>query len=208
MAPIIDFSDYQPSQTDDGDQGAETANDTAASAGYDEQQDDGSRSMTRALMRRAQVLGKEIKKAEEQQKHWQDEARAHEQKKNVCMVLLIVAIGNDAATIFADLVSFGLLGSLTAPVPGLLRFIVSGYEREQKPDRLLRMFLVMGLKAIPAINVLPSTTFLMVVDLTEASTDLEMAKNKEEAEGKKIKKLKNEQRQLSNQMRARTSRAA
>ena len=150
----------------------------------------------RVIMRKASVIQRRLKKAEDEHKHWDDGARAHDQKKNTCMVLLVVAVGNDAATIFANLVSFGLLGMLTAPVPGILRAIVATTEREVKPERLLRSVLVMGLKMIPAINVLPATTFLMVVDLAEAQTDLEMAKNKREAKEKEIKKLNSELRQL------------
>lgn len=162
----------------------------------------------RALRRQLSTLWKRLEKARKRLKHWEEEARAHEQKRNTCMVLLVVAIGNDAVTIFADLVSFGLLGIITAPVPGILRAIVATTEREQKPERLLRAILVMMLKAIPAINALPATTFLMVVDLTEANADLDMAKNKKESKEKEIKKLGREFNQVARYVRLKNFNAA
>lgn len=168
----------------------------------DEEDTSGPAPSAQVFQRRAQEVSEQIKETADEQKHWQDEARAHEQKKNTCMALLVVAVGNDLATAFADLVSFGTLGILTAPVPGILRFIVASTEREQKPERLLRTVIAMALKTIPALNILPSTTFLMVVDLAEAQADLDMAKNKEGALGKKLAKLKNQHRQLFTRQRA------
>ncbi|MBI4599707.1 hypothetical protein HY732_02175 [Candidatus Uhrbacteria bacterium] len=155
-----------------------------------------SQSSRRQIIQHMSVVEKQIREAEKKQNQFKDEARAHEQKKNLCSVLVGVAIANDGMTVLADVVSFGMLGSLTAPTPGILRFMVSAYEREQKPERLLRTVAVMGLKAIPVINVLPATTFLMVTDLVEASADMDMARNKKEAQEKKIKILQNELRQL------------
>lgn len=195
MADILEF----PQQSDD----EEYSNDGGGSEYESPRQ-----LSRRTIMRQASIVQRRIKKAEEEYKHWDEEARSHEQKKNTCMVLLVVTIGNDAATIFANLVSFGLLGLLTAPVPGILRAIVATTEREVKPERLLRAVLVMGLKMIPAINMLPSTTFLMVVDLVEANTDLEMAKNKKEAKEKEVKQLKNKHRQIATMMRSISQRAA
>ena len=160
-----------------------------------EQEDDGidsgssSQSSRRQVIRRMSVVEKQIREAEKKHASYKDDARSHEQKKNLCTALVGVAIANDGATILADSMSFGLLGSLTAPVPGILRFMVSAYEREVKPERLLRTIAVMGLKAIPVINVLPATTFLMVTDLAEATADMELAKNKMQGEEKKVKKL-------------------
>ncbi len=155
-----------------------------------------SQSAHRQIIQRMGAVHKQLREAEKQQAHFKDEVRAHEQKKNLCSVLVGVAIANDGATIAADVFSFGTLGLLTAPVPGILRFMVSAYEREVKPERLLRTIAVMGLKAIPVINVLPATTFLMVTDLVEATADMELAKNKQQGEEKKIKKLSGVLRQL------------
>lgn len=160
-------------------------------------EEESSRQLSRRVIAgRLSRLEKQRREAEKKQAHFKDEARSHEQKKNLCSVLVAVAIANDGATIFADVVSFGLLGSLTAPVPGILRFMVSAYEREQKPERLLRTIAVMGLKAIPAINALPATTFLMVTDLVEATADMELAKSKMESEEKKIIALNGALKQL------------
>jgi hypothetical protein len=150
----------------------------------------------RAIIRQMGAVEKQLRHAKEEETRFRDEARAHEQKKNICSMLVGVAIANDGMTIVADAVSFGMLGSLTAPVPGILRFMVSAYEREQKPDRMFRTILVMGIKAIPAINVLPATTFLMITDLAEADADMNSARNKQQGEEKKIKKLSGELRQL------------
>lgn len=180
MGEILEF----PQQLDQ-----EQGNDTTSSGSS-------SQSSRRKIIRRMSVVEKQIREAGKQHAHFKDEVRAHEQKKNLCMGLVGVAIANDGATIFADITSFGLLGSLTAPIPGILRFMVSAYEREQKPERLLRTVVVMGLKAIPVINVLPATTFLIVTDLFEATADMELAKNKMEGEEKKVKKLSGVLRQL------------
>lgn len=187
QARVVEFQEI-PQQTDED----------------DEEQDNSAQNLSQnALRRQLSLTWKKLEKARERLKYWEEEARAHEQKRDMCKVLLAPAIANDAVTAGINVVSFGLLGIITAPVPGILRAIVATTEREQKPERLLRVILVMMLKAIPAINTLPATTFLMIVDLVEASTDLEMAKNKKESKEKEIKQLAREFNQIAKYIRIR-----
>ncbi|MBI4253402.1 hypothetical protein HY623_04505 [Candidatus Uhrbacteria bacterium] len=141
----------------------------------------------------AQRLGqnkREEQKLTKELEHWKEELAAQERKKGTCMILLIVAMGDDVIDVLGALVSFGLLSSVTFPIPGIIRMMVAIHEREPRPDRLLRTVAAMAIEAIPLLNLLPTTTINLIIDLIEASWDGDQAKNKVEDLEKKIKTLK------------------
>lgn len=142
-----------------------------------------------AIMMRVQRDSREIKKLAKELEHWKAEADANERKKAMCMALLVVALGDDVIDVFGALVSFGLIQSITFPIPGIIRMLVSSTEREQKPDRLIRAIGAMAIEAIPWINLLPTTTINLIIDFIEAYYDSESAKNNVEKREKKIKSL-------------------
>ena len=143
-----------------------------------------------ALAMRGRRTQQEIKKLTKELEHWRAEAEANERKKNTCMLLMIFALGDDLVDVFGALVSFGLLPTITFPIPGIIRMLVAANERESKPDRMLRAIAAMAIEAIPVINVLPTTTINLCVDYVEAYWDAESAKKNVESREKKIKQLK------------------
>lgn len=148
-------------------------------------------SLLRAVF--AQRIQRNRKKEQELTKEleqWKEDLAAHERKRGTCMMLLIVAMGDDVIDVAGALVSFGLLNSVTFPIPGIIRMMVAVHEREPRPDRFLRTVAAMAAEAIPWINLLPTTTINLIIDLIEASYDADQAKNKVEDLEKKIKTLK------------------
>lgn len=143
-----------------------------------------------AVMMRVQRDSREIKKLTKELEHWKAEAEANERKKSMCMALLIVAFGDDALDVVGFFASFGLLESVDFAIPGFIRMFVSTTERTQKPDRLLRAILAMAIEAIPFLNVLPTTTINLLIDLIEAIHDADSAKENVEKREKAIKSLK------------------
>lgn len=158
-----------------------------------QEQEQGGDEQRSSLMRavfaqRIQRRRREEKKLAKELDHWKEELAANERKRGTCMLLLIVAMGDDAIDFLGALFSFGLLQSVTFPVPGIIRMMVAVHEREPRPDRFLRTVAAMALEAIPLINLLPTTTVNLVIDLVEATWDADQAKNKVEELEKKIKK--------------------
>lgn len=150
-----------------------------------------SHSLMRAVFaQRIQRSRREEQKLTKELDHWKDELAANERKKGTCILLLIVAVGDDTIDLLGALVSFGLLQSVTFPIPGIIRMMVAVHEREPRPDRFLRTVAAMALEAIPWINLLPTTTINLIIDLVEATWDADQAKNKVEDLEKKIKTLK------------------
>lgn len=154
-----------------------------------------------AIMMRVQRDSRELKKLAKELEHWKAEADANERKKSMCMALFVVALGDDVIDVLGALVSFGLLQSITFPIPGIIRMLVSSTEREQKPDRLIRAIGAMAIEAIPWINLLPTTTINLIIDFLEAYYDAESAKNNVEKREKKIKSLQTNIKQSGFAMR-------
>lgn len=159
-----------------------------------EQEQEGSEqrsSLMRAVF--AQRIQRNRKKEQELTKEleqWKEDLAANERKRGICMMLLIVAVGDDVIDVVGGLVSFGLLSSVTFPIPGIIRMMVAVHEREPRPDRFLRTVAAMAIEAIPWLNLLPTTTINLIIDLIESSYDADQAKNKVEELEKKIKALK------------------
>ncbi|MEK7123133.1 MAG: hypothetical protein AAB855_04755, partial [Patescibacteria group bacterium] len=81
---------------------------------------------------------KKIKQLKKEVEHWTEEREANEHKKTTCMVLMILALGDDVIDVVGALISLGILPSLTFPIPGMIRAMVAVHERTPKPDRLIR----------------------------------------------------------------------
>lgn len=151
----------------------------------------------RGMMMSARRIQKELKKNTKEREHWKAESEANDKKKLTCMVCLIVALGDDAIDVIAALVSFGMLESVTFFIPGLLRMFIAANERTPSQDSFMRSILAMAIEAIPIINVLPTTTINVIIDLVQAEMERAHAQNEFEKRDKKIKSLASEMRQLS-----------
>lgn len=142
-----------------------------------------------AIMMRVRKKQRGFQKISDELEHWKEETEAQERKKSTCMALLILALGDDFIDVIGAAVSFGLIQSITFPVPGIIRMLVSATEREQKPERLLRAIFAMTIEAIPWLNLLPTTTVNLLIDFLEAYYDAENAKNNVERLKKELRAL-------------------
>lgn len=140
-------------------------------------------------MRKQQHIRKEIQRLKKEIQYWQEEAGANGKKKNTCIVMMVLALGDDVIDVIAALVSFGFLPTVTFPIPGFIRMIVAIHERQPRPDRMIRTVGAMILEAIPGLNLLPTTTANLSVDLVEAVYDEEHAKKEITKREQQIKKL-------------------
>ena len=159
-------------------------------------EDDSSILARASLAMRDQRLRKALKQQEAELKKWKENAEADGRKKQTCMVCLIVALGDDIFDVFGALASFGLLESITFPIPGMIRFFIASQEREPNPDSFMRSIIAMAIEAIPVINVLPTTTINVIIDLIQTIQEEDKAKKEVEKCEKKIKALNGQIRQL------------
>ncbi len=153
-------------------------------------------SMRRGMMMSARRIEREIKKNTAEREHWKAESEANNRKKLTCMACLIVALGDDVIDVIGALVSFGLLESVTFFIPGMLRMFIAAQERTPSQDSFMRSILAMAIEAIPVINVLPTTTINVIIDLVQAEMERAHAQNEFEKREKTIKKLNGQIRQL------------